>query len=187
MTSQTTTFRGREITASDPFELLEQLTEDDHTYIEMQTGRCANCYILGAIACTHVTDRKSRTRSVEQMRIQPHAHLYHVSALVLAGFHVPTHFSPIEARLLDAFVAANIVPDLQYRIGPYYADFAFPSIHLVVEADGKQYHQDVEREQRRDAYIQSLGWRVRHYTGRQIHRETDRIVQTIQRELGAAA
>jgi very-short-patch-repair endonuclease len=35
----------------------------------------------------------------------------------------------------------------------YYADFVFDHLKLIIELDGRQHHQTVEYDSRRDAYI----------------------------------
>jgi very-short-patch-repair endonuclease len=47
----------------------------------------------------------------------------------------------------------------QHPIGPYVADFVCLSERLVVEVDGAG-HEDEERDNRREAYIRALGFRV---------------------------
>ncbi len=50
---------------------------------------------------------------------------------------------------------------------PYFADFAFNEIKLVVEIDGSQHILEKERKERdikKDNLIQSLGWKIIRYT-----------------------
>lgn len=47
----------------------------------------------------------------------------------------------------------------QLGIGPYFADFACRSAHLVVELDGGQ-HIDSAHDRRRDAFLAARGWSV---------------------------
>lgn len=60
----------------------------------------------------------------------------------------------------------------QYPIGPYFVDFAWPDFGIVIECDGKGFH-DAERDAKRDAHIKTLGFRVRRFTGRQIYLPAD--------------
>ena len=64
--------------------------------------------------------------------------------------------TPIEAPLWTAMRELGLAPIAQYGIGPYRADFAFPDVRLVVECDGRQWH-DPERDQRRDGDRDRLG------------------------------
>ena len=47
----------------------------------------------------------------------------------------------------------------QHPIGRYIADFAAPSIGLVVELDGSQ-HRGSSYDRRRDSYLRGQGWKV---------------------------
>ena len=40
----------------------------------------------------------------------------------------------------------------QYPIGKYFVDFADPVKKIVIECDGKKYHQDKEKDKRRQRY-----------------------------------
>ncbi len=62
--------------------------------------------------------------------------------------------SPAEARLATALIDAG-VEDFQqeHKIGPFFADFYFDDVRLVVEVDGHEYHQDTEKDQRRTDYL----------------------------------
>jgi very-short-patch-repair endonuclease len=48
----------------------------------------------------------------------------------------------------------------QHPIGPYYADFAFPSTRVVIEYDGNVHLGREKYDSSRDKYITSLGWRM---------------------------
>src|SRR5437764_467931 len=47
----------------------------------------------------------------------------------------------------------------QQPLGPYYADFVCREQQLIIEVDGGQ-HADSASDRRRDAYLNSLGYRV---------------------------
>ncbi len=67
----------------------------------------------------------------------------------------------------------------QYKIGPYYADFAHIESKTVIEIDGTAYHstpEQIKRDQRRQAYIESLGWYVVRFTGQQTQHDPVRSV-----------
>ncbi|MCA3719092.1 MAG: DUF559 domain-containing protein [Brevundimonas sp.] len=48
----------------------------------------------------------------------------------------------------------------QLPLGPYIADFACPSIRLIVELDGGVHDLRVEQDARRDAWLTANGWTV---------------------------
>lgn len=86
---------------------------------------------------------------------------------------VPTKNTYIELRLRDAMVVAGLGAEFrqQYRLGRYSMDFAFPAVHLCVEADGIYWHSHpnaVAKDQRRDAFMRKHGWAVLRFTGPQI-------------------
>ena len=45
----------------------------------------------------------------------------------------------------------------------WFTDFAFPDLRLAVECDGTAWHQDTERDQMRQADIESQGWTVMRF------------------------
>lgn len=88
-------------------------------------------------------------------------------------------FTPIERGLWYDVRATGAVLYPQYPIGPYFADFANPNAMVVIECDGVQFHKDKAKDKKRDAYMQSLGWRVHRLDGRDcfdcgevVHEET---------------
>lgn len=80
-------------------------------------------------------------------------------------------FTPIEERIwsdLRTYFCITAWP--QYPIGKYFADFAFVNAKVVIECDGKKYH-DIHRDAERDAYMRSIGWRVFRISGAQCFSE----------------
>ena len=69
--------------------------------------------------------------------------------------------SPLEDALATQFDALGLTYIRQKAIGPYNADFAFPTEHLVVEVDGGGHNPRVRANHAaRTAYLVSEGWRV---------------------------
>jgi very-short-patch-repair endonuclease len=64
------------------------------------------------------------------------------------------------------------------------ADFAFEHARLIVEVDGQKWHQDVERDRRRDNQLAALGWRVLRYRWAEVVHGSDAVLQEIRRALG---
>lgn len=91
--------------------------------------------------------------------------------------------TPIEVRLLSAMRDRSLTPNVQFGIGRYRVDFAFPGHRLAVEADGRAWH-DAERDASRDAHLETLGWKTLRFTGSEIFRDaqgaTDRIVSALE-------
>jgi very-short-patch-repair endonuclease len=155
------------------------LSEGRIRELEKASGKCIACIVAGAGMCVHLEVRRER---------QPRDSVGAIAARILTQYGAlmgrpgpirPEDFSPIEERLLQAFWEEDLYPELQYNIGPYYADFAFPDTSVVVEADGKAYHQDADREQRRDSYLRRAGWKVFHFTGREINRDARSCVNRV--------
>ena len=69
------------------------------------------------------------------------------------------NMSPPEVKLwaLLRRSPAGIKFRRQHPIGPYVADFYFPSAKLVIEVDGQIHDFTVEHDQQRDRYLRSLG------------------------------
>ena len=48
----------------------------------------------------------------------------------------------------------------QYPIGPYFADFACLEKRLIIELDGEQHARNIEYDNKRTEYIESIGYTV---------------------------
>lgn len=74
----------------------------------------------------------------------------------------PLAESPMETRIRLAIVLAGLpAPVLQFPVGPYRLDMAYPELMLGVEHDGRE-HLDQRRALRdldRQAYLTAAGWR----------------------------
>lgn len=57
--------------------------------------------------------------------------------------------SEMEKQIYTLFRDNDLLPQMQYQIGKYFVDFAFPDIKLAIEYDGKQHRtravEDCER------------------------------------------
>jgi len=86
--------------------------------------------------------------------------------------------TPIEGILLDAMRSRGLTPQAQYGIIKYRVDFAFPAQRLAVECDGRGWH-DAERDARRDAHLEVLGWKTLRFTGSEIYRRSSGVTKQI--------
>jgi len=76
--------------------------------------------------------------------------------------------STLEQLLLDHLIdAAFPLPTCQHEVPsggerPYRIDFAYPDVLLAIEIDGPHHRlpEVMARDRRRDAHLESLGWRV---------------------------
>lgn len=93
---------------------------------------------------------------------------------------------PEELLMLTMITRSSLIGAFkqQYQIGPYTADFAFPEIKAVVEVDGRDFHTEpaqIERDQRRDSYLTSLGWTVFRFPASEVVRSPNQLVDKIEK------
>jgi len=71
----------------------------------------------------------------------------------------------------------------QKPIGDYIVDFFIPKAKLVIEVDGSQHSvsENVARDQRRDAYMNSVGLQILRFNSNAVLKETDAVVEVIAR------
>jgi len=93
--------------------------------------------------------------------------------------------SPIESKLYEAMRREGLSPVPQFRIEGYIADFAFPDVGIVVEADGVAYHtgERRERDRKRDWILRHEGWTVKRFYGTTIHNRASNCAYVIKREV----
>ena len=73
----------------------------------------------------------------------------------------------------------------QVPIGPYFADFACVKEKLVIEVDGIGHAEpdEIARDAKRTAHLETLGWRVVRYMNVEVFDETDAVVDSIWQTL----
>lgn len=105
------------------------------------------------------------------------------------GIHWRVYMSPIEWELWDDIRSWGIRLYPQYPVLRYFADFANPDEKVVVEVDGKEWH-DPEADAVRDKEMQKAGWHVYRFDGastlRTMSEEQVDGYQTIETEAGLA-
>lgn len=75
-------------------------------------------------------------------------------------------FTPIEEQMwgvIRGFGHAPFYP--QYPVGNYFLDFGNPSVKVGIECDGALYHQDKERDYKRDKWLFDNGWTIYRISG----------------------
>ncbi len=72
----------------------------------------------------------------------------------------------------------------QHPIGPFYADFACVSQHLVVEVDGGYHDEVVESDLDRQSYLQQCGWTVLRFTDEEVEQDAEVVARAIAQSLG---
>lgn len=79
--------------------------------------------------------------------------------------HGFTYIENIIAELLNKI---GLKFEFNHRIGSKWVDFALLNYSKIIECDGEFWHQDQEKERKRDAYLLENGWEVLHLTGNEI-------------------
>lgn len=102
--------------------------------------------------------------------------------------------SELEGRFLSLTAAAGFpMPAQHYGIalrGDWLeVDFAWPELQVVVELDGRRFHDTpaaFERDRERDRKLQAAGWRVIRITWRQLHDEPASVIRDLRNVILAA-
>ncbi len=70
--------------------------------------------------------------------------------------------SPLEKWVIKFLPVCGIYDYiLEYQIDYYFIDIAFPHLKYGVELDGKEFHQNSERDKKRDNYLKERGWEIK--------------------------
>jgi hypothetical protein len=77
----------------------------------------------------------------------------------------PRLMTPIERALWSDIRTFGVVLFPQFPVGRYFVDFGHPVAKVAIECDGAAYHRDKEREARRTADIERLGWTIYRLEG----------------------
>ncbi len=73
----------------------------------------------------------------------------------------------------------------QHPIGKYIADFACVEQQLVVELDGGQHQEQLERDQQRSEFLRVQGWRVLRFWNNQVLEQTSSVLDVIMQALSS--
>ncbi len=93
--------------------------------------------------------------------------------------------TPIESMLFTALAELGYSPVAQQPIGPYVADLAFPAQRVIVECDGRGYH-DKDRDDARDRHLARHGWETHRFSGSQIWHDLDGVVTEVGQALAVS-
>jgi very-short-patch-repair endonuclease len=109
----------------------------------------------------------------------------------IAGAGVAPTRSELERAFLRAIRKAGLPdPEVNYRIGRYVVDFAWPEQRVVVETDGERFHGHaaaIRRDHARDAELQRLGWVVLRFTWPEVKTEPAFVAARVARLLSRPA
>lgn len=97
--------------------------------------------------------------------------------------------APMEMRLLNALpldwtpnhvVRTNMRRSTGYP-GSYKLDLAYPEMKIAIEVDGSSHCAlaNKEKDAKKQAFLESLGWRVLRFTNAEVRTDLDRCVRTI--------
>jgi very-short-patch-repair endonuclease len=126
--------------------------------------------------------RLVRDADIETLLVRsPGRHGCVVLRSLLARTHGPALTrSEAEERFLALVRAARLPPpETNVRVGGYEVDFLWRDARLVVEVDGFAFHSSraaFERDRRRDAELQAVGFTVTRITWRQISDEPEAVL-----------
>jgi very-short-patch-repair endonuclease len=75
----------------------------------------------------------------------------------------------------------------QHGIGPYIVGFYCPQRSIVIELDGESHSQGaaIQRDQRRDGYLQSLNLVVVRYTNDDVLRNLDGVLEDLAKRINS--
>ena len=98
--------------------------------------------------------------------------------------------SELERRLLDLVRHAQLPwPVVNAHIGEHQVDFQWPTQRLVVETDGRAYHDSAsafDRDRRRDLDLELAGWHVLRFAWRQVVHDPGRVTALLRVHLTMA-
>ncbi len=84
----------------------------------------------------------------------------------------------LRRRQIDGYRFRRQVP-----IGPYVVDFACLNARLVIEVDGGQHTEAVERDDRRTVWLESRGFRVLRFWNTDVLQRTEGVLESIRATL----
>lgn len=126
-----------------------------------EISRMINRESLFDIVCANDTRKWDAIR-----RIYATADFEHYRAYLVDWTKI---FSPIESMAWGELRYLGLPFYPQYPIGRFFADFADPIRKLVIECDGKDFHNQI-RDAERDAIMAANDWRVFRVSGADCNR-----------------
>jgi very-short-patch-repair endonuclease len=96
--------------------------------------------------------------------------------------------SDAEARGLELLDEHGVeLPEVNVQVAGFEADYVWPRLHLIVEVDGDQWHQDKARDAEKTAAWTGAGHAVRRVEADVIFATPERFVDGVRRARAAAA
>jgi|SRR6476620_9086059 len=78
----------------------------------------------------------------------------------ISPYFLEWKWSPIEFAMWCDIRRIGLPFYPQFPVLNYFLDFADPVKKIAIECDGKQWHQDIEKDKARDKRIEALGWQI---------------------------
>lgn len=72
----------------------------------------------------------------------------------------------------------------QYPAGRYFIDFADPKAMVGIEVDGKEYHQDREKDKQRQQKLEAMGWTIVRISGSEVIEKHEYYIHRILAAMG---
>jgi very-short-patch-repair endonuclease len=134
------------------------------------------------ITMTNLSEQRNRFEDIKSHYRRNEQEIMERSALKPAMWHSPYGsyidwlklMSPIEQdawNYIRGFGRMPLYP--QYPVGKFFTDFGNPYFKIAIECDGKAFHQDKEKDYKRDCEFHKLGWTVYRVNGSDCHRIVD--------------
>jgi very-short-patch-repair endonuclease len=106
---------------------------------------------------------------------------------------MPHEESPIE-RLFhqtwrERVPQIQLIPEYAVLGGRYHLDFAYPPAKIAIELDGYDFHTSRDQfthDRRRGRDLDRAGWRVLHFSGREINQDVVRCVNEVRHAIESA-
>lgn len=140
-------------------------TTSESGKLAVKTGRkdCGKCW-------TEERRKKQSERKIQLYKNHPEKHPNRKLANNRAKISYP------EQLAYCYFKENNIKFEHQVQIGKYFADFVVDK--LVIEIDGSQWHQDIEREKTRDEFILNEGYKIVHIPASNVLENLNNLFET---------
>lgn len=78
-------------------------------------------------------------------------------------FDIP--MTPIEENVWGDIRNIGLPFFMQVPVGPYFIDFGDPINKIGIEVDGKEFHQDLEKDESREKELNGMGWIIYRIPG----------------------
>jgi very-short-patch-repair endonuclease len=100
-----------------------------------------------------------------------------------AGLPLERARSGAEIRAMEILRDARFpLPRLNHRIAGEEADLSWPDRRLIVEVDGRPFHQDIGEDRRKRAVWENAGWTVRRISSDEVYEQPGRLLTLLAGE-----